>query len=205
VVDDPHEVFVVRGRKLQYATIFWNVMEVFVTIGLGIAAGSLALIAFGLDSLVEVFASVVVVWHLVDHDAVGRSNRALRLVAAAFALLAVYLFVASTYTIWTGEVAGPSPFGIVYLGITAVVMFTLARLKRACARGMESAPLESEARLTFLDGCLALGILTALVLNTAFGLWWADPVAAAVVGLFCAREAVENWHESGASGRAHGA
>ena len=78
-----------RGRRLQYATIAWNMMEVFVTIGLGLAAGSLALIAFGLDSLVEVFASGTVLWYIADHDAGGRSRRALKLVAAAFALLAV--------------------------------------------------------------------------------------------------------------------
>ena len=139
----------------------------------------------------------MVVWHLVDHDARGRSNRALRLVAVAFAVLAVYLFVASAYAIWRGEAADSSPLGIAYLAMTAVVMFVLARLKRATASAIGSLPLQAEARMTFLDGCLATGILTALTLNAAFGLWWADPAAAAVVGLFCAREAVDNWREAG--------
>ncbi len=197
MTDDVHESLLQRGRNLQYATIAWNAMEVFVTIGLGIAAKSLALVAFGLDSLVEVFASLVVVWHLVDHDAEGRSNRALRLVAVAFAVLAIYLFVASVYAIWSGEVADSSPFGIAYLAMTAAVMFVLARLKRATASTIGSSPLQAEARMTFLDGCLATGILTALVLNAAFGLWWADPAAAALVALFCAREAVDNWREAG--------
>src|SRR5689334_24280023 len=108
-----------RGRHLQYATIAWNVLEVFVTIGLGIAAGSLALIAFGLDSLVEVFASGAVIWYIADHDAGGRSRRALELVAAAFALLAAYLIVASIYNLAAGEAADSSPLGIAYLAITA--------------------------------------------------------------------------------------
>ncbi len=190
-----------RGRRLQYATIAWNMMEVFVTIGLGLAAGSLALIAFGLDSLVEVFASGTVLWYIADHDAGGRSRRALKLVAAAFALLAAYLTVASIYSLSAGETAASSPLGIMYLAITAVVMFVLARLKRSTARALESAPLEAEASMTFLDGCLATGILVALMLNALAGLWWADPAAAALVAIFCAREAIDNWREALAAPR----
>jgi len=185
-----------RGRRLQYATIAWNMMEVFVTIGLGFAAGSLALIAFGLDSLVEVFASGAIIWYIADHDAGGRSRRALKLVAAAFALLAAYLSVASIYSLSVGEAADSSPLGILYLAITAVVMFVLARLKRNTARAVESAPLEAEASMTFLDGCLATGILVALSLNAVAGLWWADPAAAALVAIFCVREAIGNWREA---------
>lgn len=184
-----------RGQLLQYATIAWNLMEVFVTIGLGLAAHSLALIAFGLDSIVEVFASVVVVWYIVDHDASGRARRALRLVALAFAALAIYLFAATAYSLLSGQEADSSPFGIAYLAVTAGVMFLLAYLKRATARAAHSLPLAAEASMTFLDGCLAGGILVALALNTAFGLWWADPVAAALVALFCVREAVDTWRE----------
>src|SRR6516164_7846745 len=92
-----HDALLARGRRLQYATIAWNVMEVFVTIGLGVAAGSLALIAFGLDSLVEVFASAVVIWFIANHHEERRTQRALRLVGVAFAVLAVYLVAASMY------------------------------------------------------------------------------------------------------------
>jgi divalent metal cation (Fe/Co/Zn/Cd) transporter len=194
--DEAHMALLLRGRRLQYATIAWNLMEVFVTIGLGVAAGSLALIAFGLDSLVEVFASVVVVWYIADHDARGRVRRSLRLVAVSFAVLAVYLTAASIYNISTGEAADSSPLGIGYLAITAVVMFVLARLKHRLAKAADSPPLAAEAAMTFLDGCLATGILVALALNSIAGLWWADPAAAALVAVFCAREAVENWREA---------
>jgi divalent metal cation (Fe/Co/Zn/Cd) transporter len=194
-----HQALLRRGRHLQYATIVWNLMEVFVTIGLGVAAGSLALVAFGLDSLVEVFASVVVVWYIADDAAVGRVSRALRLVAAAFAFLGTYLVAASLYNIVQGQAAESSPFGIAYLAVTAVVMFLLARLKRRIADAASSTPLGAEASMTFLDGCLATGILVALVLNTIAGLWWADPAAALLVAAFCLREAVQNWREARSS------
>ncbi len=182
-----------RGRRLQYATIAWNLMEVFVTIGLGVAAGSLALVAFGLDSLVEVFASLVVIWYLADHRKDrGRTPRALWLVALAFALLGAYLLAASVFNIVTGEAADSSPLGIAYLAVTAVVMFLLAGLKRTVAREVRSEPLAAEAAMTFLDGCLACGILVALALNAAAGWWWADPAAACLVAVFCLREAVDN-------------
>ena len=171
-------------------------MEVFVTIGLGIAAGSLALVAFGLDSIVEVFASAVAIWYIADHHEDRRSLRALRMVAGAFVVLAIYLFAASTYTLAAREVADSSPWGIAYLAVTAGVMFGLARLKAVTARAANSAPLRAEASMTFLDGCLATGILTALVLNAALGWWWADPGAAALVGVACIREAFEAWRAS---------
>ena len=138
---EAHEARIRRGRRLQYATIAWNVMEVFVTVGLGLAAGSLALIAFGLDSLVEVFASLVVVWYIADDKAFGRERRALRMVAVAFAILALYLFGASIYNIAAGEAADSSPLGIAYLAVTAFVMFGLARLKRRLAEADDNAPI----------------------------------------------------------------
>ena len=119
-------------------------MEVFVTVGLGIAAGSLALIAFGLDSLVEVFASLVVVWYIADDEARGRERRALHLVAIAFAVLALYLAGASIYNLATGEAAESSPLGIGYLAITALVMFGLSVLKRRIAREAANAPLAAK-------------------------------------------------------------
>ena len=195
-LSDDHDVLLARGRRLQVATIGWNLMEVFVTIGLGIAAGSLALIAFGLDSIVEVFASVVAIWYIADHHADRRSLRALRMVAVAFVVLAIYLFASSAYVIANHQVADSSPWGVAYLVVTAGVMFGLARLKAVTARQANSAPLRAEASMTFLDGCLATGVLTALVLNGAFGVWWADPVAAALIGLACLREAAESWRAS---------
>ena len=180
------------GRLLQRLTIAWNMVEVGVTIGLGVAAGSLALVAFGLDSLVEVFASVVVLWHMApDRPSGERDAAARRLVGVAFAVLAAYLLVAGVRALWIGAEPESSPWGIAYLAVTAVVMFSLSVGKRRVGRRLASAPFLAEARMTFLDGCLASAILIALVLNAAFGWSWADAVAALVVSAAAAREAAE--------------
>lgn len=187
------------GRRLQWATIAWNSIEVFVTIGLGVATGSLALVAFGLDSLVEVFASLVVIWHMSPDEGghvASRDRRAMRLVGVAFAVLAVYLLVAAGRQLASGDQPDSSPIGIVYLGVTALVMFSLARWKSAVGRALHSEPFRAEAFMTFLDGWLATGILTALALNLFFGWWWADALAALLIGAVAAREARESWVEA---------
>ena len=120
----------------------------------------------------------------------------LRLVASAFGVLGVYLFAASLYNLAQGNLAESSPLGIAYLAVTACVMFSLAFVKRSLASRARSEPLAAEAQLTFLDGCLATGILIALSMNAAWGIWWADPAAALLVALFCFREALTNWSTS---------
>jgi divalent metal cation (Fe/Co/Zn/Cd) transporter len=185
---------------LEYATIAWNLGEAVLTIGLGIAAASLALIGFGTDSIIEVFASSVVVWHIAPGHAVDhprRTARALRLVAVAFSVLAIILFAVAMRDLVTGRRPGESPWGIAYLAITACVMFGLAMGKRRIARRLDSAPLHSEATLTFLDGTLASGTTIGLTLNALWGWWWADPAAALLVALVAASEARDNWRDAG--------
>lgn len=188
-----------RALGLEYATIVWNLGEAVLTIGLGIAAASLALVGFGTDSIIEVFASSVVVWHLspkhpVDHPA--RTARALRLVAMAFLALAVVLAVVAARDLITARRPEESPWGIAYLAVTAVVMFGLAIAKTRVARQVGSAPLRSEAAMTFLDGILASATMTGLVLNATLEWWWADPGAALVVAVAALNEARENWEEA---------
>jgi divalent metal cation (Fe/Co/Zn/Cd) transporter len=169
-----------------------------VTISLGIAAQSLALVAFGLDSMIEVFASTVVIWHLREgrDPAPHRTRLAFRLIAAAFFTLAGFLLVASIRSLVLGVEPEESPIGIAYLAVTAVVMFSLAAVKRRTARRIASDPLEAEASMTFLDGCLCVGILTALGVNVLFGWWWADGLAALAIAAFAAREGIESWQEA---------
>lgn len=188
-----------RALRLEYATIGWNVGEAVLTITLGVLAGSLALIGFGTDSIIEVFASSVVVWHLRpghETDNPARTRLALRLVAVAFLALAVTLTVAAVRDLTSGRRAGESLFGIAYLAVTALVMFGLSVQKHRIARALSSAPLRSEATMTFLDGILSTATLTGLALNAAFGLWWADPAAALLVAVFAFNEARENWREA---------
>ncbi len=184
--------------RLEYGTIGWNVGEAVLTIALGAAASSLALIGFGTVSIVEVFASGVVVWHLLPGHAVSspeRTARAHRLVAVAFAALTAALTVAGLRDLVTGRRPDESMWGIIYLAITALVMFGLAAAKQRIAIRLGSSPLRSEASMTFLDGVLSTATMSGLLLNAVVGWWWADPAAALMVGLMAAKEAKENWAE----------
>jgi divalent metal cation (Fe/Co/Zn/Cd) transporter len=174
-------------------------MEVVVTISLGLQAGSLALIAFGLDSVVEIFASTVVIRNLRDDrndPGDRRVHRSLRLIAGAFWVLAAFLVVISTRGLIRGDRPGSSPLGVSYLALTAVVMFGLSGLKRTTARELCSETLHAEAALTFLDGCLSTGILSALMLNAWLGWWWTDAAAALLVAGFALKEGLDHWRES---------
>ncbi len=186
-----------RAVRLEWVTIAWNIVEVGITIGLGVAAGSLALVAFGMDSVVEVFASLVVLWQLRgDIASAARVRLALRLVASAFVVLGLFLVVTAAVRLLAGAAVDESPIGIAYLAVTVLVMLVLARAKGSLGAQMGNHPLAAEARMTLLDGLLAALILTALLLNLLFGWWWADSLAAIVVGLLAFAEARENLEEA---------
>lgn len=183
-----------RAIRLEYLTVGWNTLEVVFTIALGIASGSLALVAFGLDSLVEIFASVTVLWQL--HRGGVATPRAMAMVGIAFLVLAGFLLTSAAIALATGHKADDSPAGIAYLAVTALVMFLLARQKHKLALTLSNHPLATEARLTFLDGVLATSVLAALVANALAGAWWADPLGAAVVGAVAIREGIDAWRDS---------
>ncbi|MGB5379982.1 MAG: cation transporter [Acidimicrobiia bacterium] len=187
-----------RGLHLEYATIAWNAVEMVIAIGLGIAARSLALVAFGLDTMVELFASGVVVWHLhhPGRDSDRVTAQALRLVAWAFFVLAVVVSVGAVWALVTEATPDESPIGIAYLALTAIVMLSLGAAKRATGRRLGSEPLEAEARMSIIDAALALGVLVGLAANALFGWWWADPAAALLVAVAAAREGFENLEEA---------
>ena len=188
-----------RALRLEYATIAWNVGEAVLTITLGAVAGSVALIGFGTVSVVEVFASSVVVWHIrrsASGDHPGLTAIALRLIAGAFLVLGLALVFVAGNDLLSGRRADESPWGIAYLAVTAVVMFYLAFLKRRTAEALGSEPLHSEATVTFLDGVLSVSTLTGLALNATVGWWWADPVAGLLVAIAAVNEARESWHEA---------
>ena len=185
-----------RALRLEYGTIAWNAGEAVFTIGLGIIAGSLALIGFGTDSLIELFASLTVIWHLKGEDHPDRERLALRLISIAFIALALVLGIAGVRDLLIGRHAEASIPGIVYLGLTAAVMFGLSIAKRRTADSMGSSTLRSEATLTFLDGTLAAATMLGLALNAWLGWWWADPSVALLVSLAAANEGVKAWTEA---------
>jgi divalent metal cation (Fe/Co/Zn/Cd) transporter len=183
-----------QGRLWEYGTTAWNSLEAFVAIGTGVAAHSLGLIAFGLDSCIEVFASLVVLWHLAGADETEsprRSRRAMRLIGGAFAVLGVYLIVSAVNGLVTHSRPRSSPIGAAFMAATVVVMFILAWGKRRTGLALGNRPLIANASMTLLDGCLAAGIFTALILDTVVGWWWSDPLAAALVAVVALNEARE--------------
>lgn len=177
-----------RGFALEYATLGWNVVGIVVLAFAAVAARSVALVGFGLDSLIEIGASVVVVWELSGSGEL-RQRRALRLIGIAFGLLAVYLVIQSTVVLIEGAHPRHSPLGIAWTAVTALVMFALAAGKARVGEALGNPVLRTEGRVTLVDGLLAVGVLIGLVLNAAFGWWWADPLAGFVLAGYAVREA----------------
>lgn len=179
-----------RGRLLEAATLGWNVVGVFVLAIAAIKARSVALAGFGLDSLIEIGASTVVLWELAD-VAQERRQRAMRLIGFAFVGLAIYLAIQSTVVLAFGFHPRHSPLGIVWTGGTSVMMFTLAAGKSRTGAMLENPVLSAEGRITMIDGILATTVLVGLVINATLGWWWADPLAGYVLLYYAVREARE--------------
>jgi divalent metal cation (Fe/Co/Zn/Cd) transporter len=180
-----------RGFVLEYATLAWNVVGIVILTVAAIGAKSVALFGFGLDSLVEIGASTVVVWEL-SGTGEARQRFALRLIGVAFGALAIYLAVQSTIVLGTGFHPRHSPLGIAWTAITAAAMFALAVGKARTGAALGNPVLTTEGRVTFVDGLLATAVLLGLLLNSLAGWWWADPVAGYVLAFYALREVKEN-------------
>ncbi|MGD0984448.1 MAG: cation transporter [Acidimicrobiales bacterium] len=187
---DDRRVLLARGRLLEIVTLGWNVVGIVVLAFAAVSARSVALAGFGLDSLIEIGASTVVLWELADFSQT-RQHRALRLVGGAFAALAAYLAVQSTVVLAAGFHPHHSALGIAWTAVTAVAMFLLAAGKAKTGAALDNPVLRTEGRVTLVDGILASVVTLGLVLNAAFGLWWADPAAGYVLVYYGAREARE--------------
>jgi len=173
---------------LEYATLGWNVIEIGFLVDAAVAARSVALAGFALDSVIEIFASVVVVWQLRGEVDPERERRAERLIGIAFFALAVYLIGQTIATLVLDVRPESSPLGIAWLAATCVVMFSLAAAKARTGRELDNRVLQTEAKVTVVDGSLAAAVLLGLVLNTALGWWWADIAAGVVVIAYGLRE-----------------
>lgn len=176
-----------RGFALEYVTLGWNVAGIVVLAFAAITARSVALAGFGLDSLIEIGASAVVIWEL-SGAGTDRQRQALRLIGGAFAALAVYLLVQSTVVLVIGYHPHRSAVGIVWTAVTAAVMFGLAWGKARTGRALGNAVLRTEGRVTLIDGILATAVLAGLALNAALDWWWADPAAGYVLVYYATRE-----------------
>ena len=173
---------------LEFATLGWNVGGVGVLAALALSASSVALAGFALDSLIEIGASVVVIWEL-SGAGDERQHRALRLIGVAFVALAGYLFVQSSLALVTQHRAHPGVGAVTWTALTAVVMFALAGGKYRTGRALGNPVLAIEARVTFIDGILAVAVLVAVLLDAYLGWWWADALAGYLIVFYAAREA----------------
>lgn len=181
-----------RAIRLEAATVGWNTAEAVVAILAGVAASSVALVGFGLDSVIEVSAAVVVLWQFrglsEEHEQV-----ALRLIAVCFFALAVYVAATSIHDLWTSTEPDTSVVGIVLTALSALVMPVLARLKRQTAAALASRTLLADSKQTDLCTYLSLATLAGLALNALLGWWWADPTAALFIAYVALQEGREAW------------
>jgi divalent metal cation (Fe/Co/Zn/Cd) transporter len=181
-----------RAFQLEFVTIGWNTLEGIVAIAAGISAGSVSLVAFGLDSSVEVFASFVVVWELRGSDRSGEP-RALRLIGVGYIVVGTYVAWDTAASILGGHRPDASPVGIVFLAGTVIVMILLGASKLRVGAALESPTVEADGRFSLIDGALAGAVLAGLLLTAFVGWWWADPALAGLLALLALHEGIEAW------------
>jgi divalent metal cation (Fe/Co/Zn/Cd) transporter len=189
------EELVGRGIRLSYATIGYNSLEAIGSLIAGLLAGSVALVGFGIDSVLEVLASGAAQWRLrSDLDPAKRERvelQTIRMIGLSFLALAVYILLDAARTIWNREAPKRSPLGIIVLTLSVIVMPVLARSKKRVARELRSGALEAEATQTSLCAYLSGIALIGVLLNALLGWWWADPGAALLMVPIIAREGLE--------------
>ncbi|MGC2293883.1 MAG: cation transporter [Candidatus Acidiferrales bacterium] len=191
----PREAEVRRGRRLEYFTIAWNSLEGLIGIGAGMIAGSISLVGFGIDSLIEVTSGATLLWRMsVDADAARRERNerlSLRIVGACFLGLALYVAIEAVLDLGRKATPERSDPGIALAVVSLIVMPVLSRAKKSVGNALSSAVMKADAKQT--DFCVYLSaiLLVGLVLNAILGWWWADPVAALVMVPLIAKEGFE--------------
>ncbi len=197
-VPAPTSALVARGRALAWLTIGWNSVEGIVGIAAGVVAGSIALVGFGVDSYVEVFAGATILWRLSkERHGAGVSQaaeqRSVRIIAVTFLMLAIGVGAESLHKLLTAQRPDASIVGIVLAVVSLVVMPLLANAKRRVGKRMGSRALQADATETILCVWLSGILLVGLTLNAVFGWWWADPVAGLGIVYVAGREGLEHW------------
>ena len=180
---------------LAWAGNAWHLIEFAIALGAGISAGSIALVAFGADSLIEALSGFVIIWLFTGarlHSAAAE-RRAQRLIALSYLVLAAYVAAESLRDLAGGDHPGTSWIGIGLAAVTAPTMPLLARAKRDVGRQLGSSATVSEAGQNMICAYLSVALLVGLLLNAVAGLWWADPAAALVIAAVALREARESW------------
>ena len=184
-----------RAQLLAWGGNAWHVVEFAIAVGAGIAAGSIALVGFGADSLIEAAAGLVVVWLFTGRrrSSERAERRAQQLIAGSYALLVAYILVESTRTLVGGDHPAVSWVGIVLATFTAATMPFLARAKRRVGHQLNSSATVSEAAQNQICAYLSIALLAGLLANALFGWLWADPTAALVIAGLAGKEGWDSW------------
>jgi len=184
-----------RARLLAWTGNIWHFIEFGIALAAGVAAGSVALVGFGIDSLIEAFAGFVIIWLFTGSRGVSAraERRSQQLIAASYGLLVAYIAVESIRDLVGGEHPGVSWVGIGLAAFTAVTMPLLAQAKRRVGRQLHSSATVSEAGQNLICAYLSVALLVGLLLNALAGWWWADPAAALVIAAIAAKEGYEAW------------
>jgi divalent metal cation (Fe/Co/Zn/Cd) transporter len=184
-----------RARHLAWGGNAWHLIEFAIAVGAGVAAGSIALVAFGVDSLIEVAAGLTIIWRFSGSRLASATSerRAQQIIAFSYFLLAAYVAVESVRDLAGGNEPGVSWVGIGLAAITAPTMPLLARAKRKVGHALGSAATVGEGGQNMICAYLSIALLVGLLANALVGWWWADPIAALVIGAVAAREGVESW------------
>ena len=187
--------FAERGKRLEYFTIAWNLLEGIIAVVAGIFAGSISLVGFGVDSFIEVTSGAAVLWRMSldanEHERERIERWSLRIVGGCFLVLALYVSYEAVGNLVEKQATEHSLPGIILACVSLVVMPLLARAKRRVAAGLSSAAMTADARQTDFCTYLSAILLVGLVLNAAADLWWADPLAALVMVPIIVNEALE--------------
>lgn len=187
-----------RGLRLEYVTVAWNILEAAVGLFAGIMAGSIALIGFALDSVVEASSGGILIWRLRSESRRGHvedlERRAIRLVAIAFLALATYVGGRAVWHLLHASRPEESIPGIVLAIVSLIVMPVLARRKSVVASELDSRALQADSTQTWVCMYLSAFLLIGLTANSAFGWWWADPAAGLAIAAFAAKEGLELWN-----------
>lgn len=182
-----------RVRFIVAFTITYNVIEAIVAIWAGVAAPSAALIGFGLDSVVEVLSALAIAWQFTRKDPERWEKATVRAIGIAFFALAAYVSVDAVLSLISQEGPDHSPFGIGITALSLIVMPALAWFETRTGRELESKSVLADARQLILCVYLSGAVFVGLILNSLFGWWWADAVAALFVAALAVREGVEAW------------
>lgn len=184
-----------KGLKLAWFIVGWDIVEGIVAVTAGIIAGSIALIGFGFDSAIEVFAALVVIWQL-RKASDGRYKTALRLIAITFFILAAYVGYEAISDLIAHERPDASIIGIVLSIVATAVMVPVAIMQKRTGQALGNKVLIAQSNETWLSNYLSISLLVGLSLNALFGLWWADPAIALLIAAVAAKEGWEAWEEA---------